>query len=100
MLSRPLQRLGFMVFSILLARLKAPTSLLLGPLERRFPAWQQKFGQTVDGIVLLGGFRLDNNVGVEWSDISPAIPERVAATVRLSKLYPPARVLYSGGGSQ
>jgi uncharacterized SAM-binding protein YcdF (DUF218 family) len=34
----------------------------------------------------------------EWSDIRSGLAGRVTETVRLSKLYPEATVLYSGGG--
>jgi uncharacterized SAM-binding protein YcdF (DUF218 family) len=77
-------------FLLLLAIANFPTSLLLGLLESRFPEWRQTPSEQVAGIVLLGGFHLDAH--------SAAISERVAETVHLSKLYPEAQVLYSGGG--
>jgi uncharacterized SAM-binding protein YcdF (DUF218 family) len=85
---------------LLVGLLKVGSSLLLGPLETRFPLWRQKYRKKVDGIVLLGGFHLDKNVGDVCADISYVVPERVVATVRLSELYPQARVLYSGGGTE
>ena len=55
--------------------------------------------QVVGGIVLLGGFHLDSHAS-EWSDICGGLSERVMETVRLSKLYPQTRILYSGGGTE
>jgi uncharacterized SAM-binding protein YcdF (DUF218 family) len=78
---------------------KLPASLLLEPLETRFPMWRQEPPKRVDGIVFLGGFHVEYNAG-EWSGISSVTAERIVTAVRLSKLYPEARVLYSGGGSE
>jgi uncharacterized SAM-binding protein YcdF (DUF218 family) len=78
---------------------KLPASLLLGPLETRFPMWRQEAARRVDGIIFLGGFHLEYNAG-EWSGIPSVAAERVVTAVRLSKLYPEARVLYSGGGNE
>src|SRR5262249_15628608 len=73
-----------------------PGSLLLRPLETRF-GWRQPPDQVV-GIVVLGGFHLESYVIASGgSDIRSDMAERVMETVRLSKLYPEARILYSGG---
>jgi uncharacterized SAM-binding protein YcdF (DUF218 family) len=75
-------------------------SLLLRPLETRFPIWRPSPTDHVVGIILLGGFHLDARVASEGFDIRSGMSERVMETVRLSKLYPEARVLYSGGGTE
>src|SRR5262249_26848437 len=93
---------------ILIMAIKVPGSLLLRPLETRFPVRQQALTDQVVGIVMLGGFHLDSHVASaldshvasEWSDIRSGMAERVMETVRLSKLYPEARILYSGGGTE
>lgn len=93
-----------------------PGSWLLRPLETRFPVRRQAPTDQVTGIVLLEGFHLDSRVASELNshvaseldsraaserfDIRSGIAERVMETVRLSKLYPEARILYSGGGME
>ena len=54
----------------------------------------------IAGIVLIGGFHLDIRIADEQFDIRPGMSERVMETVRLSKLYPQARIVYSGGGTE
>ena len=76
-------------------------SLLLRPLEARFPVWQPVPSDRVVGIVFLGGFHLDSYVLASGGfDIRSDMAERVMETVRLSKLYPQATILYSGGGTE
>jgi uncharacterized SAM-binding protein YcdF (DUF218 family) len=75
-------------------------SPLLRPLETRFPVCRNTPGQ-VAGIVILGGFHSDRQtVEGEWSDIPPVTSERIVETARLSRWYPQARILYSGGGGE
>jgi uncharacterized SAM-binding protein YcdF (DUF218 family) len=106
--------LGLFLISLLIALLGVPGSWLLRPLETRFPVRRQAPTDQVTGIVLLGGFHLDSRVASELNsnvaseldsraaserfDIRSGLAERVMETVRLSKLYPDARILYSGGG--
>jgi uncharacterized SAM-binding protein YcdF (DUF218 family) len=93
--------LGFFLILLLIALLRVPGSLLLRPLEARFPLWRQAPTDQVVGIVFLGGFHLDSYVVASGgSDIRSGMSERVMETVRLSKLYPQARILYSGGGTE
>jgi uncharacterized SAM-binding protein YcdF (DUF218 family) len=71
---------------------------LLLPLEQRFPPWDASRGPP-DGIVVLGG--------AIWPDVSAArgvvklddAAERITATVELSRRYPNARIIYSGGSA-
>src|SRR5262245_1784516 len=93
--------LGLFLILLQIASVNVPGSLLLRLLETRFPAWRQTPTNQIDGIVFLGGFHLDSNrVANAWSDIRPGMAERVMETVRLSKLYPQAKILYSGGGTE
>jgi uncharacterized SAM-binding protein YcdF (DUF218 family) len=100
--------LGLFFILLLIMALKVSGSLLLRPLETRFPVWQQTPTGQVVGIVMIGGFHLDSHVASaldshvasEWSDIRSGMAERVMETVRLAKLYPEAKILYSGGGAE
>src|SRR5262245_55943757 len=76
-----------------------PGSLLLRPLETRFPLWRPVTTDQVVGVGLLGGFHLDSYVR-QRLEIHPGLSERVMETARLSKFYPEARILYSGGGME
>jgi uncharacterized SAM-binding protein YcdF (DUF218 family) len=91
--------LGLLLFP-LIALLNVSGSLLLRPLETRFPVWRQAPAGQIAGIVLIGGFHLDIRLADEQFDIRTGMSERVMETVRLSKLYPQARILYSGGGTE
>jgi uncharacterized SAM-binding protein YcdF (DUF218 family) len=83
-------------------------SLLLPPLETRFPRLQPALTDRVTGIILLGGFHinsrvateLDSDVTSERVNIRSDLSERVRETVLLSRLYPDAWILYSGGGME
>jgi len=73
------------------------TALLL-PLENRFPQWDATHGAP-DGIVVLGGV-LNTYVSRKRNDITfgPSA-ERLIAAVELSRRYPDARIVFSGGNS-
>jgi uncharacterized SAM-binding protein YcdF (DUF218 family) len=91
--------LGLFLFP-LIALLNVSGSLLLRPLETRFPVLRQVPADQIAGIVLIGGFHLDIRVADQRFDIRSGMSERVMETVHLSKLYPQARILYSGGGTE
>jgi uncharacterized SAM-binding protein YcdF (DUF218 family) len=91
--------LGLFLFP-LIAFLNVSGSLLLRPLETRFPVLRQVPADQIAGIVLIGGFHLDIRVADQRFDIRSGMSERVMETMRLSKLYPQARILYSGGGTE
>jgi len=91
--------LGLFLFP-LIAFLNVSGSLLLRPLETRFPVWRPAPADQVTGIILIGGFHLDIRIADERFDIRTGMSERVMETVRLSKLYPQARILFSGGGTE
>jgi uncharacterized SAM-binding protein YcdF (DUF218 family) len=69
---------------------------LIAPLENRFPPWDQSRGAPT-GIVVLGGA-----IGPELSlargapDLRDAA-ERITAVAALARVYPEARIVYSGG---
>jgi len=73
------------------------TALLL-PLENRFPQWDTTRG-VPDGIVVLGGV-LNMYISRQRNDITfgPSA-ERLIAAVDLSRQYPTARIVFSGGNS-
>ena len=73
------------------------TALLL-PLENRFPQWDPSRGAP-DGIVVLGGV-LNPYISRARHDITfnPSV-ERLMAAVDLSRQYPDARIVFSGGNS-
>jgi uncharacterized SAM-binding protein YcdF (DUF218 family) len=92
--------LGLVLILLLIASLNVSGSLLLRPLETRFPVQRQASTDHVNGIILLGGFHLDSRMASERFDIRSGMSERLTETVRLSKLYPEAKILYSGGGTE
>jgi uncharacterized SAM-binding protein YcdF (DUF218 family) len=100
--------LSGLVMVLVLMALFNVRGLLLRPLETRFPELRSAPTDRVDGIILLGGFHiispvaaeLDSDLPSERVDIRSDLSERVTETVRLSKLYPNARILYSGGGTE
>jgi uncharacterized SAM-binding protein YcdF (DUF218 family) len=92
--------LGLVLILLLIASLNVPGSVLLRPLETRFPVRLQAPSEQIKGIILLGGFHLDSRVTSERFDIRSGLSERIKETVHLSKLYPEANILYSGGGTE
>jgi uncharacterized SAM-binding protein YcdF (DUF218 family) len=73
-------------------------TLVLLPLEDRFPQWNETHGPPY-GIVVLGGI-LDTDVSLERNDIAfGQAAERLIAAVELSRRFPDARVVFSGGNA-
>ncbi len=71
-------------------------SVLLSPLEDRFPKVAE-LPQRVDGIVVLGGYMNgDINAGRPGFELNSAA-DRIFETMRLARLYPNAKVIVSGG---
>jgi uncharacterized SAM-binding protein YcdF (DUF218 family) len=71
-------------------------SLLLYPLESRFPAWDAK-GRTPDGIVVLGG-PIDTDISaVRHVPVIRSAADRIVAGIALARKYPDARVIFTGG---
>jgi uncharacterized SAM-binding protein YcdF (DUF218 family) len=73
------------------------SSLLMLPLEERFPVFEDD-GRPVDGIVLLGGaVEADDTASLGLISVNEA-GDRVLAALRLAARYPEARIAISGGG--
>ncbi|MFC0407644.1 YdcF family protein [Roseomonas elaeocarpi] len=67
------------------------------PLERRFPPLDPP--PRVDGVVVLGG-AVETTLTADWG--LPALndaAERMTEAVRLARLYPQARIVFTGGSS-
>jgi uncharacterized SAM-binding protein YcdF (DUF218 family) len=70
-------------------------SLLLYPLEARFPPWEAS--GTPDGIIVLGG-SIDPDLSVAHdTPIIGNAADRIVAAAVLARRYPTARVLFTGG---
>lgn len=73
-------------------------SLLMYPLESRFPPWDSSRGAP-DGIVVLGGaIDTDPSAGHGEAAFSHSAG-RIIAAAQLAHRYPTARILYSGGNA-
>lgn len=98
-----LKRLGrtLLIASVLMLALCAFSplgSLLLYPLESRFPPWDSSRGAP-DGIIVLGGpIDVDLSVAYDRAVIRSA-PDRIVATAALARRYPNARVIFTGGSA-
>jgi uncharacterized SAM-binding protein YcdF (DUF218 family) len=74
-------------------------SLLLYPLEQRFPPWDPARGAP-DGIIVLGG-PVDPDLSVAHH--APAVtsaPDRMISAAALALRYPNARLVYTGGSAR
>ena len=95
-LGRRLTVTGVLLFVI--AGLAPLGTLLLVPLENRFPRWDETRG-TPTGIVVLGGV-VNTHISLLRHDISlDSAAERLIAAVELQRRYPGLRVVFSGGNS-
>jgi uncharacterized SAM-binding protein YcdF (DUF218 family) len=71
---------------------------LIVPLEERFPPWDAGRGAP-DGIVVLGG-GMELELGRRpHSELNEAA-ERITVFAELARMYPSAKILYSGGNSR
>lgn len=73
-------------------------NVLLLPLEQRFPPWDPSRGAP-DGIVVLGGAILPELSAARGAVQLNESAERIAATAALARIYPDARIVFSGGTS-
>ena len=90
-----------MVTSILLLALFGYSplgSLLLYPLEERFPRWDAARGAP-DGIIVLGGAIETDATAVHGDPAFNSSAGRIIAAATLAHRYPKARILYSGGNA-
>ena len=73
-------------------------SLLIHPLESRFPQWDPARG-TPDGIIVLGG-PIDADLSAEYGRaVIRGAPDRIVAAAALAHRYPNARVIFTGGSA-
>jgi uncharacterized SAM-binding protein YcdF (DUF218 family) len=87
---------GGFTLALLVAGLSPLSSLLILPLEERFPPFRDD-GGAVHGIVLLGGaVEADDSEALGQVSVNEAA-DRVLATIRLARRYPEARIVISGG---
>ncbi len=85
------------VVAVFVAGLSPVSSLLILPLEERFPAFRDD-GRPVDGVIILGGsVQSDESVARGQLAVNEAA-ERFLAALDLGRRYPDARILLSGGG--
>jgi uncharacterized SAM-binding protein YcdF (DUF218 family) len=74
-------------------------NILILPLEQRFPPWDPSRGPP-DGIVVLGGSIIPEIATMRGDDSAlNEAAERITATVELSRKYPNARIVFSGGNA-
>src|SRR3954454_10789437 len=73
-------------------------SLLLYPLEQRFPPWDATRGAP-DGIVVLGGAIDPDLSAARGVPVFRGGSDRLLATAALAHRYPQARIIYSGGNA-
>jgi uncharacterized SAM-binding protein YcdF (DUF218 family) len=73
-------------------------SLLLYPLEERFPPWDAVRGAP-DGIIVLGGSIEGDLSAAHGTAVVRGAPDRIIAAAALAHRYPNARVVFSGGSA-
>src|SRR3954453_11147145 len=102
MLTR-LRRTGFALavfggVGLFAAGLSPLANWIIGPLQDRFPIFQDD-GRPVAGIIVLGGVvEAEESIGRGQLATNEAA-ERVIAMADLARRYPEAQILFSGGGS-
>ncbi|MCX8500274.1 MAG: YdcF family protein, partial [Alphaproteobacteria bacterium] len=99
---RGYERWGRRILSLVLGMMVLLTLLplrqwVVGPLESRFPA--QPLPREVTGIIILGG-ALDPTLSrLRGQVVLNDAAERLSGGARLARLYPRARLVYSGGSA-
>src|SRR5882724_2909593 len=73
-------------------------TLLLYPLEQRFPPWDAARGAP-DGIIVLGGSIEPDLSVVHNTPVVRGAPDRIIVAAALARRYPNARVVFSGGSA-
>jgi uncharacterized SAM-binding protein YcdF (DUF218 family) len=92
---------GLLVTSILLFAICGflPVgSLLLYPLENRFPPWDAAQGAP-DGIIVLGGPIDPDLSAAHNTPVISSAPDRIVVAAELARKYPDARIVFSGGSA-
>jgi uncharacterized SAM-binding protein YcdF (DUF218 family) len=83
---------------LFVAGLSPLASLLIAPLEQRFPAFRDD-GRPVDGIVILGGAVQSDESARRGQLVVNEAAERFVAALDLGRRYPGARIVLSGGSA-
>lgn len=86
------------VGGLLLAGLGPFGRIMLVVLEDRFPAYVDD-GRPVDGVIVLGGAELAGITAARGQASFQEAGERILAMGELSRRYPQARIVFSGGSS-
>ena len=73
-------------------------NLLLYPLESRFPPWDSSHGAP-DGIIVLGGSVDTDLSAAHTTPVVSHAADRLFAAAELSRKYPNARVVFTGGSA-
>ena len=73
-------------------------TLLLYPLEQRFPPWDAARGAP-DGIIVLGASIEADLSAAHGTPVVRSSPDRVIAAAALAHRYPNARIVFSGGSA-
>jgi uncharacterized SAM-binding protein YcdF (DUF218 family) len=87
------------IFLIAIFGLTPLGNALIFPLEDRFPKWEES-GPPPDGIVVLGGAIDDLVSPARDAVVLTDAAERMTAAVYLSRRYPQARIVFSGGSGR
>jgi uncharacterized SAM-binding protein YcdF (DUF218 family) len=73
-------------------------TLLLYPLEQRFPPWDAARGAP-DGIIVLGASIEADLSAAHGTPVVRSSPDRIIAAAALAHRYPNARIIFSGGSA-
>ena len=73
-------------------------TLLLYPLEQRFPPWDAARGAP-DGIIVLGASIEADLSAAHGTPVVRSSPDRIIAAAALAHRYPNARIVFSGGSA-
>jgi uncharacterized SAM-binding protein YcdF (DUF218 family) len=73
-------------------------TILLYPLESRFPAWDPARGAP-DGIIVLGASIEAELSAAHGTPVVRSAPDRIIAAAALAHRYPNARILFTGGSA-
>src|SRR5712671_576722 len=84
------------VLLLVLCGLSPLGSLLLHPLEQRFPPWDAARGAP-DGIIVLGASIEADLSAAHGMPVVRSSPDRIISAAALALRYPNARVVFSGG---
>jgi uncharacterized SAM-binding protein YcdF (DUF218 family) len=96
-LRRPLGKIaaGVALSALVLAAFSPLANMLLTPLEQRYPAFD--FPDRIDGIIILGGSYDTQMQGSVSTIVLEEDTQPVAAVASLSRRYPKAKIVFSGG---